>query len=426
MQKHKLFTIACLFGIVSLSFPSCIKEDVNPAEGTPGELLTLQSLRLAYTGAEVTLNTTLLNGASKIEGVVISDKNGKNIDDNSFVLQQTVVTANTFSDVTRGVVVKLNGASTFNPGDSLHINVIGAKLGRVNGKLTLSGISSDKVSVVATSRTPLVRAVTQGRLHTNMADYESTLVTLHADVVDYAAGATISGIKQLNDKTGGPVYLHTLAGADHSATALPMDAQFGGIAGYLNEAGSDTTGARKTIMPRNAADIQFVSGALYEGFPESFESPDFSAKSSYNSGTNIIALQTGNWTLLQGILANTAGSDRYNEPGKQGIRMQQNLTTSGYTQMNFDVPSGASKVTVFYGRYSNDARSQIRLEASTNGGTTWTPVGSTITVPADKEFRQATWIVNYTGPVRFRINKLGTGTTNNGRLSLDDFAIYKK
>jgi hypothetical protein len=94
--------------------------------------------------------------------------------------------------------------------------------------------------------------------------------------------------------------------------------------------------------------------------------------------------------------------------------------------MHFDVPDGASKVTVFYGRYGADARSQIRLESSINGGTTWTIVGNPITVNADKEFRQATWMVNFTGPVRFRINKLGTGTTNNGRLSLDDFAIYKK
>jgi hypothetical protein len=179
-------------------------------------------------------------------------------------------------------------------------------------------------------------------------------------------------------------------------------------------------------MPRNATDIQFASGVLYPGFPEDFESPDASVKSSYNVGTNVVALRTGSWTLLQGILGNVPGSDRFNEPGKQGVRMQQNLTTSGFVQMNFDVPDGASKVTVFYGRYGVDARSQIRLESSINGGTTWTAVGNTITVNPDKEFRQATWMVNFTGPVRFRINKLGLGTTNNGRLSIDDFAIYKK
>jgi hypothetical protein len=106
--------------------------------------------------------------------------------------------------------------------------------------------------------------------------------------------------------------------------------------------------------------------------------------------------------------------------------MQQNLATSGYVQMNFDVPDGASKVTVFYGRYSTDAKSSLRLEASTNGGSTWTNVGTTIVNEADKLFKQATWMVNYTGPVRFRVTKIGTGTSNNGRMNLDDFAIYKK
>jgi hypothetical protein len=425
MNTYKIFGLAGILGIVSLSICSCIKEDPNEAVGTPGDMMTVYELRQLYQGGESTLSSSSLGGATKIEGVVISDKGGKNIDENSFVLQQTI-SANTFMDVTRGVVVNMNGTAAYDLGDSLQIDVPGAKLVRINGKLTLTGVSADKVKVLATNRTPLSRAVTQGKLHTIMEHYESTLVTLSADVTDYTAGGTLSGTKQLNDQTGAPVYLRTLAGAAYASAALPMSAQFGGIAGYWNESGSDTAGAKKVIIPRNATDIQFGSGVLYAGFPESFESPDASVKGSYNSGTNIVALNTGNWYLLQGILANAAGSDRYNEPGKQGIRIQQNLTTSGYAQMNFDVPDGASKVTVFYGRYGTDARSQIRLESSTNAGTTWTPVGSTITVTADKEFRQATWMVNFTGPVRFRINKLGTGTSNNGRLSLDDFAIYKK
>jgi hypothetical protein len=58
------------------------------------------------------------------------------------------------------------------------------------------------------------------------------------------------------------------------------------------------------------------------GFPESFESPDFTMKASYNSN-NIIDLSIGNRTLAQAILANTVICDKYNLPGKQCIRMQQ-------------------------------------------------------------------------------------------------------
>lgn len=424
MNKQKRIIIACLAGLVSTTFSSCIKEDPNPAVGTPGDQITIYSLRQVNSGNEVTLDAKNLGGASKIQGVVISDKDGKNVDANTFIIQQGITSSNAFTDIVRGLVVKMNSAPAYSVGDSVEINITGAKLGRANGNLTLSGIAGDKVTVLATGRTPVSRAITRGMLQAEMDQYESTLVSLNADVVNYTAGGTLKGLIELNDNTGSAVYSHTLSDAAAAAVTLPRDAQFTGIAGFLTESGNSPEGARKVIMPRNAADIQFSSGVLYAGFPESFESPDASVKSSYNIGTNIIQLGTGDWYLFQAILGNTPGSDRYNVPGKQGVRMQQNLTSAAYLQMNSDVPEGASKVSVFYGRYGTDARSTFRLEASTNGGTTWTAVGSTVNVPADKLKRQAVWTVNYTGPVRFRLAK-GTGTSNNGRANFDDFAIYK-
>ncbi|HEY0677927.1 MAG TPA: DUF5689 domain-containing protein [Chitinophagaceae bacterium] len=426
MSKFKNFNIWGLIIIISFPLSSCIKDYENPADGKLGDMMTLFALKQAYNGSEVTVNKSNLGGASLVEGVIISDKSGQNIDPNSFVLQETFTSSNSISDVTTGIVVRLNAAHSYNLGDSVQINVDGAKLGRLNGKLTLSGIGADRITVLATNKTPVSRAVTQGMLHELINVFESTLVTINADVTDYTAGATFSGLKKLNDNTAGSVYVHVLQGAAFAGAALPRSAQFGGIAGFYNESGNDTTGAKITVMPRNLTDTQFVSGLTYNGFPESFESPDATTKSSYNSGTNILALKTGSWYLLQAILGNTSGSDKIIVPGKQNIRMQQNLTTSGYVQMNFDVPDGASKVTVFYSRYGTDARSSMRLEYSTNAGTTWTAVGANITVPADKQIRQAVWTVNITGPVRFRINKLGTGTSNNGRLNLDEFTIYKK
>lgn len=425
MNIQKLLNIYPLLLFICLCCASCIKDHDNPATGTTGTLTTIYALRQVYSGNEVTLNTGNLGGASKIEGVVISDMTGQNIEAGSFVIQQTIPSANATTDITRGVVVKMNSGAGYAIGDSLAIDLSGARLGRINGKLTVSGVSPGKVSVLASNRVPFIRSVTQGMLHDGMEQYENTLVSINAEVADHAAGATFSGLKKLNDNTGAPVYVHTLPGAVYAGNNLPVSAQFTGIAGFYNESGSDTTTAKKTIMPRTAADITFAAKAMYPNFPESFETPDASAKSSYNSGTNIIALGTGNWYLLQAILGNTAASDKFNVPGKQAIRMQQNLTTSGFVQMNFDVTEGASKVTVFYGRYGTDAKSSFRLEYSLNGGTTWVTTGSTMTDMPDKGMKQAVWVVNLTGPVRFRINKLGTGTSNNGRLNLDGFTIYK-
>jgi hypothetical protein len=416
-----------MVAMLSMILQACVKDYVNPANGTTGALITLYDLRQAYRGNEVTLNGDVLGGATRIQGIVISDKAGMNVEAGTFVIQQSFPSSNAVTDITRGVVLKMaNGSADYNLGDSLAIDVSGTKLDRINGKLTISGITTDKVTVLATGKIPMTRNVTQGILGAKMDEYESTLISLHADVADYAAATTFSGLRRLRDNTGPELYVHTRTGATFAGNQVPVDAQFTGIAGFLNETSKDTTGARRTINPRNAGDIQFVSGALYAGFPESFETPDAATKASYNSGTNIIAASTGNWVLLQAILGNTPVADKYNLPGKQAIRMQQNLATSGFLQMNFDLPDGASKVTVFYGKYSTDAKSSFRLESSINQGTTWIAVGANITDMPDKGNKQATWAVNFSVPVRFRINKIGTGTSNNGRLALDDFAVYKK
>jgi len=156
-------------------------------------------------------------------------------------------------------------------------------------------------------------------------------------------------------------------------------------------------------------------------------------KGSYNMNTpavpdNSIMLKTGSWKLYQSIIGNTAARDRFNEPGLQSIRMQQNLTESAYLQMNFDLPNGASKVTLWAGAYYTDAVSTFRLEYSTDGGLTWLPAGADIQCQS-RGSRQETFLLNIKGNVRFRINKLGLGTTSvpnilNGRLSIEDIAIY--
>jgi hypothetical protein len=260
-------------------------------------------------------------------------------------------------------------------------------------------------------------------------NYESTLISVHADVTE--AGTPFSGEKQLDDNTATAV-LYTRAEASIAGSSLPVNAGFTGIAAYKNDGGNDTTGAKKVIQLRNSTDVANMSGVLYNGFPESFEAPEASAKASYNitATANNIDLATGNWKLQQAILGNTILSDKFNLPGKQGIRMQQNLTSSGLVQMNFDLMEGASKVTVFYGRYSTDPSSTFRLEYSTNSGTSWTVVNPAISNMPEKGSTQATFMVNVTGKVRFRINKLGLGassaTVQNGRLCIEDFAVYKK
>lgn len=431
MKSIKLYT-AILAGCIGVLFTSCLKDYDNPAEGTAGDKTFIYSLREQYKGSEVTLSSKNLGGGSSIQGVVISDRSSLNIEAGTFIIQQTAVTGNQVGNITRGIILKMaTGDANYNPGDSLVINVDGLKLDRINGKLTLTGLTADKVNKIAENKTPLVRPVTLGMLGAMMEQYESTLIAVHADVKDYTAGITYSGERTLDDHTGGIFYLRTRSEASFAGENAAVNAQFNGIAGYYNESSKDTTGAKKTISLRSSNDIKFPSGALYAGFPESFESPDFTQKASYNitATANNIDLSTGNWKLQQAILGNTLIRDKYNLPGSQCVRMQQNLSTSGLVQMNFDVPDGASKVTVFYGKYYTDPASTFRMEYSENGGTNWTALTPDIKDMPERGSKQATFTLNVTGNVRFRVNKLGLGTSSasvqNGRLCIEDFAIYK-
>ncbi|MBO9633992.1 MAG: hypothetical protein J7578_12830, partial [Chitinophagaceae bacterium] len=357
--------------------------------------------------------------------VVVSDAAAKNSAPGTFVLQNVMETPNDFGDLVRGIVIDMGAAAAvpYMPGDSLVVNIDGAKLEKVNGRLSITGIQAGKITKAGSNAAVIVRSVTLAMIANDFEAYESTVVSVHANVKDHAAGVNYSGQHPLFDNSGVEMTLQTKPEADFASEEVAVNANFTGI--VTNE------GDKKGIALRSAADIKYKSGALYSGFPESFEFPDFSVKSSYNmtATNNDVDLSTGNWKLLQAILGNTIIRDKFNFPGKQCVRMQQNLSTDGLVQMNFDLTEGASKVTLFYGKYYTDPASTFKLEYSTNGGTSWTQAGADVKDMPVEGSKQATFEVNIAGNVRFRVRKMGLGTSTatkpNGRLCIEDIAIYK-
>ncbi|WEK19816.1 MAG: hypothetical protein P0Y49_01440 [Candidatus Pedobacter colombiensis] len=167
-------------------------------------------------------------------------------------------------------------------------------------------------------------------------------------------------------------------------------------------------------------------GNLYTNFPETFESPDTTAKSHYKKAD--VDLKSGNWIFDQSLLGAIGDRDRVN--GKQSVRFQQNRDKSSFLEMNFDLLNGASKVQVAYGSYYKDPSCKWRLESSTDGGKTWKQEGKDIE-DANNKLQVAIFNLDLKGRVRFRINKLGLGSSKddpsikNGRLNIDDFAVYQ-
>lgn len=173
--------------------------------------------------------------------------------------------------------------------------------------------------------------------------------------------------------------------------------------------------------------VKAQKGSLYPTFPESFESKEHPA-TDYKTRT--ISLNTGKWTFV-GARPDSTQNDRPSS-GDFAVRMIGFNPDPVYAQMEFDVNEGASRVIVWYSSYGAkvDQPSTFILEYSTDKGRKWQKAGEEII--AKSKIKQAvTFDLDLKGRVRFRITKLGLGggkknpEIQNGRLSIDDFSIFK-
>lgn len=413
-MKQISFSPAAL--LVCLVLGGCLKKDIDYAHGTPSPVASIEVLRNTYRGAALQLTQNHLEGAERINGVVISDTSSGNLPAGNFILQ----------DIGRGnmrgitIALSSNSKVPVSVGDSVTINIIGATLLSNNGSMQLGGVGPEKITVLKQKATVVTKSTSLSDLATNFASYEGTLVKVNADFKQLPATTDVyAGDKVLYDGLDSSIVLHTEASAAFANDKMPASATFTGIPLFNNA---------KQLYLRTISDVSNASGPLYVGYPEDFESPDASAKGSYAAA--VIKLKTGLWLLDQAILATTKDRDRFNPAGKQCIRMQQNLATPAYVQMNYDLPNGASKVTLSYGAYYTDASSTWNLQYSIDQGKTWIVVGKNIK-DAGPVAKTATFLVDIKGPVRFRICKLGLGTSNgvdilNGRLSIEDVAIFQE
>lgn len=400
-------------------FSSCLKEELNPATGIPNPMVSIEVVRSAYKTSEVKLSPEVLSGASFTSGIVISSPQSKNLPAGAVVMQSN------WRNRVRGIILNVDPAvaETFSVGDSIVINLNQATLSSKNGSLQISGLNASSIEKISDANPVIVRPVSVSELTAKFSEFESTMVSITGDIKPFPiSGETFAGVKAIDDGSGNELGLYTEANAIFAANRIAPSASFVGIL-YKD--------ATPQLRLQKFADMMYPSGPVYAGYPESFESPDAATKASYASKT--IDLSTGSWTLNNCLLGVTGGRDRM-VTGTQAIRFQQNLTTHAYLQMNYDLPNGASKVTVWYGSYYTDASSTWELEYSTDAGLTWVVTSEKISdaAPTSQGLtpKMATILLDIKVPVRFRVKKLGLGATAvpkvyNGRLGMDDFTVYQ-
>ena len=138
---------------------------------------------------------------------------------------------------------------------------------------------------------------------------------------------------------------------------------------------------------------------------EGFETGSKTAYAAAN-----VTLSSGSWNMNDALIGNLSTDVK---SGSAAARVRN----SGTVTMNFD-RTGAALVTVKSATFGSDASGSWGLYSSTDHGSTWAKVGSTIATSGT--LSSATFTVNVAGSVRFSLRKLDGGSN---RIDLDDVSI---
>jgi hypothetical protein len=180
------------------------------------------------------------------------------------------------------------------------------------------------------------------------------------------------------------------------------------ICGFILLLGFSSCQKQFSSVDPSAADRTAVTAvpAVTSPIVENFET---GTKAAYADGT--VTLSTGAWDFNDALLGNLSTDHK---DGTQAARVRN----TGELTMEFDF-TGVTSVSVGHAEFGSDGSSTWQLWASTNGGTTFTQVGSTVTT-SSTTLQTASFTVTATGNVRFQIRKISGGTN---RIDFDDFTV---
>jgi hypothetical protein len=161
--------------------------------------------------------------------------------------------------------------------------------------------------------------------------------------------------------------------------------------------------ASGTILAFSLFNFSAHAATLSEGF-------ETGTKGAYAIGD--VTLSTGVWTFDEALIGNLSTDAK---SGAQSARIRN----SGRLTMKFDRTTGAGTITIKHAKFGSDASTTWQLWCSTNSGSSWAQVGSTVTT-SSTTLQTATFTPNISGTVRCEVRKTD-GTAN--RTNIDDIVI---
>jgi DNA/RNA endonuclease YhcR with UshA esterase domain len=193
-------------------------------------LRDLISIRSLFSGTKTTAPEN-----TKIKGIVISDRSGKNLNGQNLYLQ----------DGTAGIVVRFGATHSFDLGDEIEVVVSKQEISEFNSLLQLNNVPLANAKVLRKGQSVTPREATIAEIVANFDKWESTLVRIKNATI--TGGATLSGGRTVNDGTGS-IVMFTQTAATFAGTATPAAPV------TLTAIVSDFNA--KQVILRNAADIQ--------------------------------------------------------------------------------------------------------------------------------------------------------------------------
>lgn len=168
--------------------------------GEPGDRIRIKDLRDQYTGTPATITS------GYIQGIVISDYENGNINNQNFVIQ----------DEDAGIVLRFTQPVSVPIGTEVKVLLNGGQLSEFRTLLQVQNLSNSQIEVLASNQTVTPRAVTVSQINKNM---ESTLVRI-SDATITGPNATFSGTTKINDNTGN-IDCFTNSSASFSGSNIP-------------------------------------------------------------------------------------------------------------------------------------------------------------------------------------------------------------
>lgn len=153
-----------------------------------------------------------------------------------------------------------------------------------------------------------------------------------------------------------------------------------------------------------------LTAGLTAAFAQTNEGFEAGGKTAYAAGN--VTLGSGSWYLDDALTGNLASDVKL---GSYAARVRN----TGKVRMNFNV-NNAGTVAISYAIYGSDGASNWELWQSTDSGSNWAKVGSTITDASTSTLKTAYFTVNSASAIRFEIRKTSGGSN---RLDFEDVSL---